>query len=223
LNFVPLNHHKPDWDLAAADLIYTSPWRNDGAACACRHSSGDYSSSLQWTLKRYAACKQAMLNMTNENQAVWEMTQLIIAPKKVFRNIYYHVSLIELIPHSFMNIADNNHRNVRCKTMDYNCNQRANDPYRNKELVSSSGSGFHISAFAILPNDWRGLGISIRRWRWPYDTHRLSLRPWSLSWNFLAGLHTHVLPCWTSPWEAKARSLRSAHERRRGTRVWILL
>jgi hypothetical protein len=26
------------------------------------------------------------------NQAVWEMTQLIIAPKKVFRNIYYHVS-----------------------------------------------------------------------------------------------------------------------------------
>jgi hypothetical protein len=68
-----------------------------------------------------------MLNMTNENQAVWEMTQLIIAPKKVFRNIYYHVSLNEFIPHSFVNIADNNHRNVRCKTMDYNCNQRAND------------------------------------------------------------------------------------------------
>jgi hypothetical protein len=28
------------------------------------------------------------------SQAVWEMTQLIIAPKKVFRNIYYHVSHI---------------------------------------------------------------------------------------------------------------------------------
>ena len=32
------------------------------------------------------------LNDTNPKQAVWEMTQLIIAPKKVFRNIYYHVS-----------------------------------------------------------------------------------------------------------------------------------
>jgi hypothetical protein len=30
-------------------------------------------------------------------QAVWEMTQLIIAPKKVFRNIYYHVSHADLI------------------------------------------------------------------------------------------------------------------------------
>jgi hypothetical protein len=30
------------------------------------------------------------------SQAVWEMTQLIIAPKKVFRNIYYHVSYTNL-------------------------------------------------------------------------------------------------------------------------------
>ena len=29
------------------------------------------------------------------NQAMWEMTQLIIAPKKVFRNIYYHVSKLK--------------------------------------------------------------------------------------------------------------------------------
>lgn len=29
--------------------------------------------------------------MLTRFQAVWEMTNLIIAPKKVFRNIYYHV------------------------------------------------------------------------------------------------------------------------------------
>lgn len=29
--------------------------------------------------------------LTVEAQAVWEMTHLIIAPKKVFRNIYYYV------------------------------------------------------------------------------------------------------------------------------------
>jgi hypothetical protein len=27
-------------------------------------------------------------------KAVWEMTHLIIAPKKVFRNIYYHVKAL---------------------------------------------------------------------------------------------------------------------------------
>lgn len=33
-------------------------------------------------------------------EAVWEMTHLIIAPKKVFRNIYYHVSLaVQLAVH----------------------------------------------------------------------------------------------------------------------------
>ncbi|TKA77641.1 hypothetical protein B0A55_04620 [Friedmanniomyces simplex] len=30
--------------------------------------------------------------------AVWEMTHLIIAPKKVFRNIYYHKRAPTLIP-----------------------------------------------------------------------------------------------------------------------------
>ena len=33
-----------------------------------------------------------VISDANPKQAVWEMTQLIIAPKKVFRNIYYHVS-----------------------------------------------------------------------------------------------------------------------------------
>ncbi|KAK4556348.1 hypothetical protein LTR86_006492 [Recurvomyces mirabilis] len=31
--------------------------------------------------------------------AVWEMTHLIIAPKKVFRNIYYHVSFFFVLVH----------------------------------------------------------------------------------------------------------------------------
>jgi hypothetical protein len=57
--------------------------------------------------------------MTNGNQAVWEMTQLIIAPKKVFRNIYYHVSLIEIILRRLMDIADSICRNVRYKIMDH--------------------------------------------------------------------------------------------------------
>jgi hypothetical protein len=35
------------------------------------------------------------------------MTQLIIAPKKVFRNIYYHVSLLGLLLHNKTTIADN--------------------------------------------------------------------------------------------------------------------
>lgn len=39
-------------------------------------------------------------------QAVWEMTQLIIAPKKVFRNIYYHVSLPESVHMNDVTIAD---------------------------------------------------------------------------------------------------------------------
>ena len=29
--------------------------------------------------------------------AVWDMTSLIVAPKKVFRNIYYHVRLLSYI------------------------------------------------------------------------------------------------------------------------------
>lgn len=38
----------------------------------------------------------------DRNQAVWEMTQLIIAPKKVFRNIYYHVSHFSPAAHYVM-------------------------------------------------------------------------------------------------------------------------
>ncbi|KAL9039231.1 MAG: hypothetical protein Q9180_002652 [Flavoplaca navasiana] len=30
--------------------------------------------------------------------AIWEMTQLIIAPKKVFRSIYYHVCYPSSVP-----------------------------------------------------------------------------------------------------------------------------
>jgi hypothetical protein len=35
------------------------------------------------------------------------MTQLIIAPKKVFRNIYYHVSLLGFLLPNRTTIADN--------------------------------------------------------------------------------------------------------------------
>jgi len=62
------------------------------------------------------------MNVTNANQAVWEMTQLIIAPKKVFRNIYYHVSPIQVSLYSLMKTADNIDRNVRCKTWHHDSN-----------------------------------------------------------------------------------------------------
>lgn len=43
--------------------------------------------------------------------AIWEMTSLLIAPKKVFKSIYYHVSFIPVIRETLLTRYSN--RNVR--------------------------------------------------------------------------------------------------------------
>lgn len=67
------------------------------------------------------------MDVANPKQAVWEMTQLIIAPKKVFRNIYYHVSLTEIPQKSPTKAANKIHRNVCCNKVHSDSTCQTND------------------------------------------------------------------------------------------------
>lgn len=90
-------------------------------ACESLLSSGSCSRSSPWTLKRYFITRVQSRLQTDRPQAIWEMTHLIIAPKKVFRSIYYHKRMYRV--YQFLSITD-------CR--------------RNQKLISSSGSSFHI-------------------------------------------------------------------------------
>lgn len=39
-------------------------------------------------------CRMFKFPQMDFEMAIWEMTSLLIAPKKVFKSIYYHVSLL---------------------------------------------------------------------------------------------------------------------------------
>jgi hypothetical protein len=158
-------------------------------------------------------------------QAVWEMTQLIIAPKKVFRNIYYHVGHFNLsvcFVQSANSLTETFVTRLPCRRI--TTNQLTNVD-RNQKLLPSSGSCFHIPSVTLLPHDRCSLGIGICRWHRAYRPHRSRLRPWTLPRNLATGFDTHVLPRWKSSRQAKAGSLRPIRYRywRRRTRIWVLL
>lgn len=64
---------------------------------------------------RVADCQDRLFKFPQMDfeMAIWEMTSLLIAPKKVFKSIYYHVSVIGISVLS-KKLANNGvHRNVR--------------------------------------------------------------------------------------------------------------
>jgi len=70
-------------------------FKNDGVVIYCRrkrenrdavHVSRNSKANLEVGIRRLFKFPQMDFEM-----AIWEMTSLLIAPKKVFRSIYYHV------------------------------------------------------------------------------------------------------------------------------------
>jgi hypothetical protein len=81
-------------------LLQTSHLHHHGTTAKQHASTAVLSKIVQVYFNGFRNCRLIakdirVLTDTNSKQAVWEMTQLIIAPKKVFRNIYYHVSPLE--------------------------------------------------------------------------------------------------------------------------------
>lgn len=76
----------------------TSPPRQiAGPACACRASSKGRP-KLRDVMSPKANIRNRLFKFPQMDfeMAIWEMTSLLIAPKKVFKSIYYHVSSILL-------------------------------------------------------------------------------------------------------------------------------
>lgn len=122
------------------------------------------------------------------SQAVWEMTHLIIAPKKVFRNIYYHViyhstsisTILKCIA-EFLSEA-------------------------NKVNLPPSRPSIHLSALTLSLPHRSCLGSSLHK-RCGSNPRSTSIRATSLSRNLTPREHANVLPRWPSPRETAARTV----------------
>lgn len=148
------------------------------------HIYGLRNSELRHHERRYLALADA-------NQAVWEMTQLIIAPKKVFRNIYYHVC------HSFNNYKSTA-TNIQAETFESSVFRhpsidRLTFFTRNQKLVPPSRSSIHLPPLALLPHDRRSLGVCLRRRGGTHSPNRIRLCPRPLPRNFIVGFGSDVL------------------------------
>ena len=121
--------------------------------------------------------------------AVWEMTSLIIAPKKVFRSIYYHVRpaiyplpLLACDQVSRMGTRHKltmSHRNV--SLLHSTCTLTSADLTRNEKHLASSRSLVHLPPLFLPRPDGLGMGPRIRRRRVTNitDNPSLCLRPLS--------------------------------------------
>lgn len=158
--------------------------------------------------------------------AVWEMSSLIIAPKKVFRSIYYHKRMprpIPTIPTIPLPLADLSPRFLHVTAL---------TRPRNKEHLAPARPILHLPALLLPPPHSPRLGSSLRGRllaRLP-DHRRLHLRP--LPRLIPARRDRGLLPrrqtagawdCWVSGEEA-AGAVRTAGERGAGAvGVWVLL
>ena len=167
-------------------------------------------------------------------QAVWEMTHLIIAPKKVFRNIYYHVCTPAHIspPQDSEPSLTNPSRNVPPPL----AIQRPSPTtdlviplYRNQKLLPPPRPSLHLPPRPLLPPRRPRLGNRLRAQHPRHSPHHRRVRPCPFSRRLAARRDGHVFPRGTRAGPAAAtRLVRAAGRCCRGcggggAGVWVLL
>jgi len=136
------------------------------------------------------------------------MTQLIVSPKKVFRNIYYHVShgsyhwtrnaLLIFLPETCVSIDPPVYLPVGTLTR-----------YRNQKLLPPRRPSLHLPHVPLPLHDRPSLGPRLRRRHRPNPAHSLRLRPRPLPRRLPAHSDRHVLPRRPRARQAKTRPLRT--------------
>lgn len=104
--------------------------------------------------------------------AVWEMTSLIIAPKKVFRSVYYQKRESEAVG--------------------YQTFQRSN-MHRNEKHMASTGSVLYLPPVLLPSLDSTSMGACIRRRRLADDQDRTCFHIWPLFSVITSGFDSDVL------------------------------
>ena len=103
--------------------------------------------------------------------AIWEMTSLLIAPKKVFRSIYYHVRSTRA---NDVELADRRNRNVSCngRVRSRVCGLITLPIYRNEEYMAPPRPVLHIPPLLLHAPHWPCMGRGVCRdccWGHPLD------------------------------------------------------
>ena len=151
--------------------------------------------------------------------AIWEMTSLLIAPKKVFRSIYYHVRLLLKWNRAMQRLTMS--RNV-CFV-----HHKTKLPLihgRNQKHMASTRSLLHLPALFLHAHHWHSMGYRIHQLCGSYHSPHTHLHFRTLPLDILARGHGGILPGRETVGARDRRIARTAatagafHERR-GRRV----
>ena len=142
------------------------------------------------------------------------MLNLIIAPKKVFRNIYYHVRPCHSPSQSSMTLANPLHRNVRAvRHRSDSSFLSADKTDRDEEFLPPCRPSLHLPPLALLPTHGSGLGVSLRRWVWESSQGLAGVRTDPSAGNQHTSQHADVFPRRARAWQATPRAIRPTERR----------